>query len=322
LPPWLGSDPDKYAEAMVRYCQVSKERVGAPPDVVGIQNEVDQSASMFHKMTLALRRGLDEADFKSVKIHMSDSGTVTGGIKRAEKFRSSETVWATIDYSATHMYDYQGFFTDPDGFDARLAQWKQLTADKPFLSTELCVNDSRFQWPTYRVALTMGQLYHKNLVLTDAVAICYCWTLLNVVQPSYGWTRSLCVPEREHGFVPVASSHQLRVFGAYSRRIREGMIRVETQSSNSDLLACAFRARENNGTVVLLNRSSRPQRVTVQWPGVRFTEMELVDPYHENEVRRVPMRQSKRTVEVDVGPGAVVTLSNVPLGRLAPHVTD
>lgn len=322
LPPWIGSDPEKYAAAMLRYCQVSKEKVGAPPDVVGIQNEVDQSASTFHKMTLALRRRLDEAGFKSVKIHMSDSGTVTGGIKRAEKFRSSETVWASIDYSATHMYDYQKFFTDPDGFDARLAQWKQLTADKPFLSTELCVNDSRFQWPTYRVALTMGQLYHKNLVLTDAVAICYCWTLLNVVQPSYGWTRSLCVPEREHGFVPVASSHQLRVFGAYSRRIREGMIRVETQSSNSDLLACAFRARENNGTVVLLNRSSRPQRVTVQWPGVRFTEMELVDPYHENEVREVPTWQSKRTVDVDVGPGAVVTISNVPLSKLASHVTD
>ncbi len=322
LPPWVGADPDKYAGAIVRYCQVSKEKVGAPPDVVGIQNEVDQSASMFHQMTLALRRRLDEAGFKSVKIHMSDSGTVAGGIKRAEKFRGSDMVWASMDYSATHMYDYQRFFADPDGFDARLAQWKQLTADKPFLSTELCINDNRFQWPTYRVALTMGQLYHKNLVLTDAVAICYCWTLLNVVQPSYGWTRTLCVPDREHGFVPVASSHQLRVFGAYSRRIREGMVRVEAQSSNRDLLACAFQAGDNSGTVVLLNRSTRPQRVTIQWPGVQFTEMELVDPYHENEVRRVPMWQSGHNLAVDVGPGAVVTISNAPLGRLASHVTD
>jgi len=27
----------------------------------------------------------------------------------------------------------------------------------------------------------------------------------------YGWTRTLFVPDREHGMMPVASSHQLRV---------------------------------------------------------------------------------------------------------------
>ncbi|MFZ2148085.1 MAG: hypothetical protein WAV28_12770 [Sedimentisphaerales bacterium] len=31
---------------------------------------------------------------------------------------------------------------------------------KPFLSTELCINNDKYQWATYRVALTMGQLYH------------------------------------------------------------------------------------------------------------------------------------------------------------------
>ncbi|MHC4542433.1 MAG: glycoside hydrolase, partial [Planctomycetota bacterium] len=309
LPPWIESDAEKYAEAMVRYCQVSKERVGAPPDIVGIQNEVDQSASMFHRMTLSLRRRLDEAGFQSVRIHMSDSGSLSGGIKRAQKFRASEQVWAAIDYSASHMYDYQGFFTNPDGFDARLAQWKNLTGEKPFLSTELCINNNKYQWPTYRVALTMGQLYHKNLVLTDAVAICYCWTLLNVVQPSYGWTRSLCVPDRSHGFAPAASSHQLRVFGAYSRRIREGMIRVETRADADDLLVSAFVGKSEAGTVVILNRSTRPRRLRIVWPDVTFTEMESVDPYHENDVRKAPAARSDGATELIVDPGAVVTLT-------------
>jgi O-glycosyl hydrolase len=313
LPPWVDNDAEKYAEAIVSYCQISKERAGAPPDIVGIQNEVDQSASMFHKMTLTLRRRLDQAGLSSIRIHMSDSGSVSGGIKRAEKFRSSEATWAAIDYSATHMYDYQSFFNNPDRFDPRLMQWKELTGDKPFLSTELCINNDKYQWPTYRIALTMGQLYHKNLVLADAVAICYCWTLLNVVQPSYGWTRSLFVPDREHGFVPAASSHQLWVFGAYSRRIREGMVRIEAETEAEDLLVSAFAADDNVGTVVLLNRSTKPRRVRVRWPDVTFAEVELVDPYHENDVRKAPAARADGISEITVEPGAVITLTNVLL---------
>jgi O-glycosyl hydrolase len=315
LPTWVGSDVEKYAEAMVRYCQVSKEKAGAPPDVVGIQNEVNQSASMFHKMALTLRRRLDEAGFKSVRIHMSDSGRLAGGIERAKKFLASERAWAAIDYSATHMYDYQGFFTDPDGYDGRLAKWKELTGDKPFLSTELCINDSRYQWLTYRVALTMGQLYHKNLVLADASAICYCWTLLNVEQPSYGGTRSLCVPDRTHGFIPAASSYQLRVFGAYSRRIREKMVRVKAETNTGDLLVSAFIGEDDAGTVVILNRSTNPRRLQVLWPKVKFAEIEWVDPYHENDVQKISATLPDGATEVVVDPGAIITLTSVALGR-------
>jgi len=70
LPPWIGDDVEKYADAMVRYCQVSHQKAGAPPDVVGIQNEEPQTAEQFHKMTLVLRRKLDAAGFASVRIHM------------------------------------------------------------------------------------------------------------------------------------------------------------------------------------------------------------------------------------------------------------
>ncbi|MHC4647344.1 MAG: glycoside hydrolase [Planctomycetota bacterium] len=316
LPPWTEGDAEKYAEAMVSYCKVSKEKAGAGPDIVGIQNEKRQTEQMWHKMTLTLRRQLDEAGFKGVRIHMSDAGTLSGGIERAKAFRKSRQVWAAIDYSATHMYDYQRLFTNPDGFDSLLTQWKELTGDKPFLSTELCINDDKYQWPTYRVALAMGQLYHKNLVLADASAVCYCWTLLNVVQPSFGWTRTLTVPDRSHGFVPVAASHQLRVFGAYSRRIREGMVRVEARTDASDLLVSAFAGKGNTGTVVLLNRSTKPRRVRVNWPGVNFREMELVDAYSENEVRAIGAGFKKDVTEVTVEPGGIITLTTVPLGKV------
>lgn len=313
LPPWVGTDADKYADTMARYCQVSREKAGAPPDVVGIQNEVQQTAEQWRAMTLALRRKLDQAGFASVRIHMSDDGSLAGGIRRAEAFRRWPEVWRAIDYSATHMYDYQKHFTDPDGFDSTLLRWKEVAGNKPFLSTELCINDSRYQLPSYRIALLMGQLYHKNLVITDAAAICYCWTLLNVEQPSYGWTRSLCVPDAENGFLPKASSHQLRVLGAYSRRIREGMTRVEAVSSSGDLLASAFEGPEGRRTVVLLNRSNQPIAATIAWPGGRLAQMEVADPYWPNAIRPAPAAGPLR-----IEPGSIVTVTSTPLGQLPP----
>ena len=34
--------------------------------------------------------------------------------------REDPAVWKTIDYAASNIYDYQDYFHDPDGFDARL----------------------------------------------------------------------------------------------------------------------------------------------------------------------------------------------------------
>ncbi|MHC4754694.1 MAG: glycoside hydrolase family 30 beta sandwich domain-containing protein [Planctomycetota bacterium] len=314
LPPWAKGDAEKYAEAMVNYCKVSMEKAGMPPDIVGIQNEKRQSESMWYEMTLTLRKKLDEAGFGKVAIHMTDAGSLSGGIERIKTFRKNKKVWKAIDYSATHMYDYQKFFTDTDGFDKQLTKWKELTRDKPFLSTELCINATQYQWPTYRIALVMGELYHKNLVLTDASAICYCWTLLNVVQPSYGWTRTLFVPDRSHGFVPVASSHQLRVFGAFSRRIREGMVRVEAESSVQDLLVSAFIDTDSTATLIMLNRSTKPRMVRIAWPRGIFKEIERVDPYNQNNVKAIPAPLGNSSKEVLIEPGAIITLTSALLG--------
>jgi hypothetical protein len=247
---------------------------------------------------------------------MSDPGYLKTGIERAKMFRSSPEVWNAIDYSATHMYDYQNYFTEPDKFDARLKEWKKQIGDKPFLSTEICINYKNWQWRSYRVALAIGQLYQKNLVLTDASAICYCWTIINVVQPSYGWSRSLFVPDKAAGFVPVPSSYQLRVLGAYSRRVQEDMVRVEATANNQDLLVCAFAGADQKGSVVVLNRSTRPKMVSVNWPGMTFSEMEIVNPYYQNQVKTI-QAAGEGAPQVLIEPGAIITLTNVPL-RIIP----
>ncbi len=305
----------EYAKAMVRYCQVAREKTGAPREIVGIQNEVKQPPEIWQQMAVTLRKALDDAGFRDVKIHMHNPPRLSDGIAAARAFHAEEAVWKTIDYSASNVYDYQNFFYDPDGFDARVHEMKEVIGSKPFLASELCVNSSAFQTRTYRTALAMGQLYHKLLTGLDACGAMYCWTLLNVTQPSYGWTRTLMVPDPEHGFVPRASSHQLRIFGAYSRRVREGMTRVRSASSNPNLFVTAFTGDGDQHTLIVLNRSTVRQRVSLTWPGAVFRDMETASPQLENTVEPAPAAKGN-VREVTVEPGAIVTLTGVELGRI------
>jgi hypothetical protein len=327
LPPWAkkrdaagkltqAPEIEPYVKAMVRYCQVLQQRTGHAPEIVGIQNEVTQSAEDWRKMALALRQGLDAAGFGAIKVHMHNPPFSTGGVAAAKAFRQEAAVWKTIDYSASNLYDYQNFFHDPDGFDASLAQLREATGDKPFFAVELCVNNGDYQTRAYRVALAMGQLYHKVLTQMDACGVMFCWTLLNVVQPSYGWTRTLLTPDAEHGLMPVASSHQLRIFGAYTRRVRAGMTRVKSVSSNPHLLATAFRGAGGETTLILLNRSSVAQKVAVKWRGAAFRYLETASPQRENSVE-----PAGATMEALVAPGAIVTLTNVELGQAPEDLT-
>ena len=337
LPPWatkaqswkdvwgrvhhLVADPVAYARAVIDYCNVSRRRVGAPPDIVGIQNERFQPPDVWKQMTLQLRQELDRNDFRAVKIHMQDAPHVKQGVQSARLFKLSSREWSDIDYSAVHMYDYQQYFTNPDGFDPLLNAWHKATIDKPFLSTELCVNSAKYQADSYRLALQMGQLYHKNLTLTNACALCYCWLLLNVEQPSYGWTRSLFVPDTARGFVPTVSSYQLRVFGSYSRRIPAGLMRVAVKSSDSDLLVTAFAGKRGERTLIILSRSVRQHHIRIRWKNTSFRYMEVTDPYHENAVQHAPDLQRDGSTEVLVEPGSILTLSTVPLRKLPPHIS-
>ena len=318
-------DVNQYAQAMIGYCKTAQKKAGTPPDIVGIQNEGSQLPETFAAMTLTLRRELDRAGFESVKIHMSNANMMTeestwgkkysDAINRAKAFTRSKEAWDAIDYSTTNMYDYQEFFANPDAFDRYLIEFKRLTSDKPFLSTEMCVNNGRYQRSSYRLALLMGELYHKNLVFADAAALLYCWTIVNVVQPSFGWTRSLFVPDKTHNFMPVPSSNQLRVFGAYSRRIRKEMRRALAESDSDDICVTAFMGKKNEMTMVILNRSILRQDITIDGMS-GFKYIETVDPYNENTVEKFKKNPGQKKINISIAPGAVITLSSVKLGKL------
>jgi O-glycosyl hydrolase len=294
--------PDVYAGIVVDFCKRAKERSGAAPEIIGIQNEVEQPPEIFAAMTTAVRRALDAAGFASTKVQMADAPYAWIAIHRVNDAKRFPEAWSATDFTAAHQYDFQEFLANPDMYDARLRALHEASEGKPFLATEICLNDGAYQEPSYRIALQVGQLYQKDLTEADAEMLLYCWLLLDVEQPSFGASRSLMVPDRAKGEVPVASSFQLRVLGAFSRHVLKGMRRVETQTANGDLLTAGFTDGKRNSLIVL-NRSTEAQRLRVDWNGVRWARMERTSFYDENT-------ETAPSGEIVVAPGEIVTLAD------------
>jgi O-glycosyl hydrolase len=297
------ANPDEFARLIVTYCKKAQAATGSAPAIVGIQNEFDQPPEIFSAMALALRRELDKAGFTATKIHMADASYMFLGIDRATELRKNPEAWKAIDYAAVHEYDFQEFLANLDLYDARMKQMHEAANGKPFLATEICINDPHFQEPSYRIAFAVAQLYHKNLTELDAVALMYCWLLLDVEQPTFAGSRSLLAPDRARGWIPVPTSYQLRVMGAFSRHIVKGMQRVGVDASDADLLTTAF-ADAQNETLVVINRSATARKLTVEGANHPWVETERTGPEEENAVVAVP-------AEVVVEPGEIVVLSTI-----------
>jgi len=271
--------------------------------IVGLENEVSQPPAVFNAMAVAVRKALDQAGFTQVKIHMPDAPYMIQGTQRALDLRKDPAAWRAVDYSATHEYDFQEYMANPDMYDARMKAMHEAADGKPYLATEICFNDPHYQELSYRIAFQAAQLYHKNLTILDAEALLYCWTILDVEQPSFAGSRALIAPDRTKGWVPVPSSFELRVLGAYSRHILKGMKRVGVTASDPNLLTTAF-AGNGNETLVMVNRGTTAQKITIDGASHPWAEMERTGLEEVNQVSAVPD-------QVVVKPGEIVVLSTI-----------
>jgi len=299
----VAANPQEYARIIVEYCRKAQAATGHPPLIVGLENEVSQPPAVFNDMAVTVRRALDKAGFTQVKIHMPDASFMLEGVERAENLRKDPAAWHDIDYTATHEYDFQQFMTNPGMYDARMEAMHKASAGKPFLATEICFNDPHYQEPSYRIAFTAAQLYYKNLTILDAETLLYCWTILDVEQPTFAGSRALMEPDRTKGWIPVPSSFELRVLGAYSRHILQGMKRIGVTSSDPNLLTTAFQNGKDE-TLVMVNRGTTPRKITVSGASNQWVQMERTGIEQVNEVSAVPS-------QIVVEPGEIVALSTI-----------
>jgi hypothetical protein len=290
----------KYAEAIINFCKTSVAKTGKAPEIVGIQNEVTQTPETWRDMTISLRQQLDANGFKNVKIHAHNSSSLKGGINAMKGFQKYPGIWDMLDYTASNLYDYQDYIFSPDEYDKRINEFNSLVGNKPFISTEICVNAGFLQTDAYKLAFSYAMLYHKNMAMLNASSIMYCWTLLDYTQPSFAATRTLFTLDHSNDMQPVASGFQLRTFGAFSRHIIKGMNRVDISSESTPLLVTAYSGKKSN-TLVALNPTTRPIELDIQWNKVKFKGMERTSCYLNNQQSKVP-----HTIVIE--PGEIITL--------------
>lgn len=298
--------PSKVVDQILDYCICARTKTGRAPEIIGIQNERCETAENLAILVPALRQALDQNDFSSVKISTCNANTLKEGVEYLSRFQQDACTWQNIDYTASNMYDYQLYLDDMDSFDTIIEDWNFLAKEKPFLSTEICINESPFQEDSYHLAFATGILYHKNMVQMNASAICYCWTLMDVTEPSYGYTRTLFTVDQQHGFIPTPSGYTLRVFGAFSRHIQKGMRRIDIESGHPDIL-CSGYCDNSRQTYVFLNQSYTPCKLNLEGILVdgRTWLAEICDPYHEND--SLTLFQG---TEIELTPGSILTVYN------------
>lgn len=189
------------------------------------------------------------------------------------------------------MYDYNALFKTPWKYDSLLIQLKEEIGDKPFISPELSINWNDFLVHSYRPAFSMAMLYHKNMVILDAVSLQYCWTLLNTPQEGFDMTRSLMGVDEKNGFVPYEQGYQLRTFGAFSKHLPQGAVRVGASSSHENILATAYETGQ--GTVaILMNIGTSPANISLD---TSFENLERVSwsAKGEKKLSRAPLYYSQ-----------------------------
>ena len=276
---------------------------GSAPAIVGIENEVDQPPEVFSRHgARPAPRARQSRIHRRPKSTWPTPATCFSASIAPRHCANNPEAWKAIDYSAAHEYDFQEFLANPDLYDARMKAMHEAAAGKPFLATEICINDPHYQEPSYRIAFAVAQLYHKNLTELDAVALMYCWTLLDVEQPTFAGSRSLLAPDRTRGWIPVPTSYQLRVLGAFSRHILKGMQRIGVETGDPDLLATAFA----DGQTKRSSSSTAPttaRRLAIQGAAHPWAEIERTGLEEENAVS--PSRRNCRQ------PGEIVVLSTI-----------
>jgi hypothetical protein len=81
------------------------------------------------------------------------------------------------------------------------------------------------------------------------------------------------------------------------------MYRVGATSDNPDVLVSGYEDGKGRSTLVVMNRSTSAQRISVDWNGQHWAQIERTNPYSENAT------SSKVSADELVQPGEIVVLS-------------
>ncbi|MCL2764845.1 MAG: hypothetical protein FWD40_06145 [Treponema sp.] len=305
-----------YADLLADYVKNFESQMGAPLDILSVQNEPNWKV----EYESAYWSGLDLRDFiKTISERFPKKGLTPGengiGIMMPEfenfDINFNDMIKPSLDDPAsqraiTHiaLHQYNA------GFDmSTRAGAKEfpgiIESGKRFWQTE--IGTSGPHAPTgsgINNALYFARMIHWDLTLVQMNAFLFWWLWFNTEDDSFGGSLVTC-SDRE-----IKPALRLYAMGQYSRFIRPGWHRIECDASPLwGVFSSAYRnPKTNEIAIVIINERHTESSISIDLNGAEF---ERLDTFRTSENERLKsigrQRTSRNTANVTLPPMSITT---------------
>ncbi|MFH1761271.1 MAG: hypothetical protein ABIA63_09245, partial [bacterium] len=247
---------DELVEFILIWVKAIEKYHGIHVDYVSIQNEPNTTCCFTSYSSSQLRDIIKllgarfEAEGVTTGIYSPDISGLGAFSGYVNTICGNPVAMAYVDRLATH--NYTANFWNPDGMILQLTSAYNLANSygKKLWLTEYC--DDQSNYGTWNEGLALVQHLHDALVYGQVSA----WLTYEIYRDPSGKAFSIY---DDSGQITPKFYHLKQYF----RYVRPGAVRVETASSDTDILVTSFVHNDSNTfTVAAINRSSSNQDVT------------------------------------------------------------
>jgi O-glycosyl hydrolase len=309
---------EDYADLLADYVKNFEARMGAPLDILSIQNEPNWKVAY----ESAYWSGTDMRDFlKVIERRFPKKGVVPGaggvGIMFPEfenfNFDFNVLIKPSLDDPAsesiiTHiaLHQYNGAYDSSPRAGAK-AFPEIIAAGKRFWQTEVSGSGPNLPAGTgIENALYYARMIHFDMTLAEMNAFLYWWLWTNSGSDK-NFPGSLIMVEDGD---TVTAALRLYAMGQYSRFIRPGWFRIECDSSPaSGIYSSAYRnPKTGEIAVVIINDKYSAASVSLNLSDAAFDGLELWRTSAHEKLKRIGKQKiSRNTANVNLAPKSVNT---------------
>jgi O-glycosyl hydrolase len=310
---------EDYADLLADYALNFETNMGAPLAVLSIQNEPNYKVDY----ESAYWNGANMRDFLNIAAQRFQKKGVTlgnGGLgimmPEYENFtiNYAEMIKPSIDSPAsnaiiTHigLHQYNGAYDATDRAGAK-AFPDILETGKRFWQTE--VSGSGGQLPPGKGidnALFYARMIHYDFTLTETNAYLYWWLWRNGDRDQNFPGGLINIEDGD----TIITSKRLYVLGQYSRFIRPGWFRIESDTSPKfGVYSSAYRnPKTNEIAIVLINDRNAANTLSLDLSGAEFSEISAWRTSANEELKSLGKQKAPRnTMNIKLPPKSITTL--------------
>lgn len=204
------------------------------------------------ELTRVLLQTLDKGQLDDVQLSLFESGEWKSSDVYIEKLASDPQVWAALPHLSIHSY--WSTRADKERF---MKYFQKHHPDKPLWMSEWTeMQEGRDAG--MESALLMAATIHDDLTIANVTSWQY-WIAVSKYQYRDGL---IYVDPLDHA---VHQTKRLWVLGNYSRFVRPGFVRLETQGGSETLLVSAYRSADDQRWVlVAVNLANQPAHLELE----------------------------------------------------------